>query len=55
MEGPPGETVDLASPVPVHLVYFTAIARDDGVLEFRHDAYGWDLRLHAALSGSAPE
>lgn len=49
MEGAPGQTVDLVPPVPVHLVYFTAIAREDGVLEFRPDIYGWDRALQSAL------
>lgn len=44
------QVVDLATPVPVHLTYFTAWA-DGGQVHFRPDLYGWDrveLRMPAA-------
>ncbi|MGR3436428.1 MAG: L,D-transpeptidase family protein [Shimia sp.] len=41
--------VNLEAPVPVHLVYRTAIANADGTLEFRRDVYGRDARIWAAL------
>lgn len=45
-----GETqrVDLARPVPVFVVYNTALVDDDG-LHLLPDPYGWDAQLIAAL------
>ncbi|MEL6685231.1 MAG: L,D-transpeptidase family protein, partial [Pseudomonadota bacterium] len=42
--------VDLEAPVPVHLIYRTAIAPADGGVEFRRDVYGRDARIWNALS-----
>lgn len=49
------QTVTLPSPVPVHLLYWTAWATPDGVVHFRKDIYGRDERLLKALSLPAPE
>ena len=48
-----GETrsIPLPRPLPVYLLYWTALAREDGEVEFRPDVYGRDGRLIAALSG----
>ena len=41
--------VDLAVQVPVHILYFTAVADPDGSLRLIHDVYGRDARLISAL------
>jgi murein L,D-transpeptidase YcbB/YkuD len=45
--------VDLTARVPVHILYFTAVADPDGSLRLINDVYGRDGRLITAL-GSAP-
>ncbi len=41
--------IDLEEPVPVHLVYRTAITTPKGGVEFRRDFYGRDAAIWAAL------
>ncbi|HXP31845.1 MAG TPA: L,D-transpeptidase family protein [Stellaceae bacterium] len=50
-----GATQRIALPhaVPVYIVYFTAIADEDGTVEFDSDVYGRDRRLAAALDAGA--
>ena len=50
-----GRTQHLAldQPMPLYMVYWTAIAGEDGAVEFRTDRYNRDKRLIAALGGSA--
>ncbi|WP_241559881.1 L,D-transpeptidase family protein [Solirhodobacter olei] len=43
------QTIDLKSPLPVHLVYFTAIPSLTGHMQYRRDIYGRDGRIFAAL------
>jgi len=43
------QQVNLKEPVPVHLVYRTAITLPTGGLEFRRDVYGRDARIWSAL------
>ena len=43
----------LDQPVPLYMVYWTAIAGEDGTVEFRTDHYNRDKPLIAALGGSA--
>jgi murein L,D-transpeptidase YcbB/YkuD len=43
--------VTLDEPIPVHLVYHTVVASEDGEVLFRDDLYGHDARLERALSG----
>lgn len=49
-----GETTKVVLPqkIPVHVVYATAFASDNGI-EFRSDVYGRDKKLYAALFGRA--
>ncbi|MGR6087797.1 MAG: L,D-transpeptidase family protein [Arcticibacter sp.] len=37
--------VNLPSPVPVHITYFTSWVDESGMLNFRDDVYGHDLRM----------
>lgn len=42
--------VDLKVPVPVHLIYRTAITKPKGGMEYRRDIYGRDAKIFNALS-----
>jgi L,D-transpeptidase YcbB len=46
------QRIDLPRKIPVHIVYATAFATDNGI-EFRTDVYGRDQKLYAALFGRA--
>ncbi len=46
--------VPLTAPVPVHVVYATAVVRDDGFVVFHDDIYGHDRRLRSLLKGGYP-
>jgi L,D-transpeptidase YcbB len=43
--------VTLATQIPVHVTYFTAVAGEDAHVKFHADIYGHDRRLIAALAG----
>lgn len=43
------QTVQLKTPVPVHITYFTAWASEDGEIRYFGDVYGHDGRFAAAL------
>ena len=45
-------TVRLATPLPVHIVYFTAFVDEGGRLQTRADIYGHDAKLRAALAST---
>ncbi|MWD27379.1 L,D-transpeptidase family protein [Aquicoccus sp. SCR17] len=45
-------TVMLDEPVPVHLIYRTAVANPKGEVEYRRDVYGRDARIWQALAGA---
>ncbi len=44
--------VPLATPIPVHLVYRTAITTAKGKIEYRRDVYGRDRKIFAALQNA---
>lgn len=44
--------LDLAQPVPVHLVYFTAFPSAKGKMNYRRDIYGRDARIFEALAAA---
>jgi murein L,D-transpeptidase YcbB/YkuD len=48
-----GHTVTLVRPVPVYIVYLTALVRD-GILNFRRDPYGKDREAIARLGKLLP-
>ena len=49
MRRPAERTVRLQRPVPVHILYWTAWAEEDGTIHFRRDIYNRDQRLYDAL------
>jgi len=55
MEGRGGEqAVKVANPVPVLIVYATAVARDNGEVNFFRDIYGYDASFKASLARGYP-
>lgn len=46
--------VDLGTKVPVHILYFTAVAEPDGAVRLINDIYDRDARLVAALASAPP-
>ena len=48
------QRVALRAPVPLYVFHWTAMAGEDGRVEFRRDVYGWDRKLTAALGGVRP-
>ncbi len=48
------QTVRLAEPMPIHLLYWTAWADEDGSIRFRNDIYGRDRLLDEALREEPP-
>jgi len=55
MTGPlNNKTVNLRTPLPVVIGYFTAMADEDGTMHFFDDLYGYDKGLEAALAKGRP-
>jgi murein L,D-transpeptidase YcbB/YkuD len=52
--GPDDVTVRLAKPVPVFIVYATALAYENGEVHFYEDIYGHDAALTQALARGYP-
>jgi L,D-transpeptidase YcbB len=48
------ETIALARPLPVYILYLTAWVDPDGTVNFRDDVYGQDAELDAALAAEPP-
>jgi murein L,D-transpeptidase YcbB/YkuD len=49
LKGGKEAVLNIDTPIPVHLVYFTAWPDDQGRIGYRHDIYGRDAKLFAAL------
>ena len=51
-----GETqrLSIEKPIPVYVLYWTAIADEDGSVQFLPDVYGRDAKVLAALRGQSP-
>ena len=54
MDGPQSRRVNLARPMPVTVLYTTAVVRPDGVVAFYEDVYRHDARLEAVLAKGYP-
>ena len=52
--GPDNVTVKLARPIPVFILYGTAVAYENGEVHFSEDIYGHDATLAAALAKGYP-
>ena len=54
MHGTETQTVDLPHPIPVVILYGTAVVEQDGEIRFLPDIYHYDARLKAALARPRP-
>jgi murein L,D-transpeptidase YcbB/YkuD len=52
--GKDNQQVNLKTPVPVLLLYVTAVAEEDGSVHFFDDIYGHDRKLNAVLAKGPP-
>jgi murein L,D-transpeptidase YcbB/YkuD len=51
--GGPERRVNLDTPIPVHLAYFTAVAEPDGTVRRFEDIYGYDGAMSTLLGSTA--
>jgi murein L,D-transpeptidase YcbB/YkuD len=54
MKGTPNQQVNLAHPIPVLILYGTAIVTEDGIVHFYDDIYGHDAALEKVLAKGYP-
>jgi len=54
MKGDAPQQVKLAQPIPVFIVYGTAVVTEDGIVHFYDDIYGHDTALEKALAKGYP-
>ena len=54
MKGDTPQQVKLAQPIPVFIVYGTAVVTEDGIVHFYDDIYGHDTALEKALANGYP-
>ncbi len=54
MNGTPNQQVNLAHPIPVLIVYGTAVVTEDGIVHFYDDIYGHDAALEKVLAKGYP-
>jgi murein L,D-transpeptidase YcbB/YkuD len=54
MNGSATQQVNLAHPIPVLIVYLTAVVLEDGLVHFFDDIYGHDVALQKALAKGYP-
>ena len=52
--GKDNQQVNLKTPVPVLLLYETAVVEEDGTVHFFPDIYGHDRKLNAVLAKGPP-
>jgi murein L,D-transpeptidase YcbB/YkuD len=52
--GPDNQQVNLTKPVPVLILYITAVVEEDGSVHFFDDIYGHDKSLEAVLAKGEP-
>ncbi|QNI32369.1 L,D-transpeptidase family protein [Alloacidobacterium dinghuense] len=52
--GPDNQQVNLTTPVPVLILYVTAVVEEDGTVHFFNDIYGYDKTLEAVLAKGQP-
>jgi len=52
--GPDNQQVNLSRPIPVVIIYLTAVVEEDGEVYFFDDIYGHDRSLNAVLAKGPP-
>jgi murein L,D-transpeptidase YcbB/YkuD len=53
-DGKDNVQVNLAKPIPVLILYGTAVPEEDGTIHFFEDLYGYDAELKALLARGYP-